>query len=210
MACPFELTKDGIESQFGTNHVGHFYFTMNLMSAIEKAGPGARIVNVSSEGHTLAPSEGINFEALETKDPHSLTEIERYGVSKLCNILFTQGLVERYGHRDIFINSVHPGLVRTELLRGYFSGTGLASFLTPIINFLITPFTLSAHEGALTALYCATSPEIVEKRIQNDYFVPIATSKRKALSEPAKDLKLAAKLWDFTEKLIHEAEQAQK
>ena len=54
MACPFSKTVDGIESQFGTNHIGHFLLTNLIMPKILAASPGARIVNVSSVSHRMA------------------------------------------------------------------------------------------------------------------------------------------------------------
>ena len=57
MATPFELTADGIEMQFGTNHVGHFVFTMLLLPALKTSAP-ARVVNVSSMGHAMCPRSG--------------------------------------------------------------------------------------------------------------------------------------------------------
>jgi NAD(P)-dependent dehydrogenase (short-subunit alcohol dehydrogenase family) len=54
MACPFSKTEDGIESQFGTNYIGHFLLTNLLMEKILAAGHGSRIVNVSSSAHRMA------------------------------------------------------------------------------------------------------------------------------------------------------------
>jgi NAD(P)-dependent dehydrogenase (short-subunit alcohol dehydrogenase family) len=59
MAVPFKLTEDGIESQFGTNHIGHFLFTQLIMEKILAAGQEARIVNLSSNGYT---SGGVRFD----------------------------------------------------------------------------------------------------------------------------------------------------
>lgn len=63
MACPYATTKDGLELQFGTNHIGHFLFTNLILGKILAAGPGARVVNVSSAGHRLSPIrwDDINF-----------------------------------------------------------------------------------------------------------------------------------------------------
>jgi NAD(P)-dependent dehydrogenase (short-subunit alcohol dehydrogenase family) len=55
MACPYARTEDGIESQFGANHIGHFLFTNLIMEKILAAGKGARIVNVTSSGHAFSP-----------------------------------------------------------------------------------------------------------------------------------------------------------
>ena len=61
MACPFSKTVDGIESQFGTNHIGHFLLTNLIMPKILAAGPGARIVNVSSVSHRMADVNLVDY-----------------------------------------------------------------------------------------------------------------------------------------------------
>ena len=114
MSCPFALTKDGIETQFGTNHVGHFLFTNTLMPAVLKAGKGARIVNVSSVAHVDTPAKGIDFDAITNKDAKAMSNWERYAVSKVSNILFTRELNKRYGDQGVYINTLHP--VRTWII----------------------------------------------------------------------------------------------
>ena len=105
MACPFELSKDGIESQFATNHVGHFLFTLTLMPAIKNA-QNPRIVNLSSSEHFRHPQNGIDFENINSEKAHNT--FTRYGQSKLANMLFTYGIDKRYGD-FVTANSVHPG-----------------------------------------------------------------------------------------------------
>jgi retinol dehydrogenase 12 len=195
MACPFALSKDGIETQFATNHVGHFLFTRQLLPALFKV-PEARVVNLSSVAHTHAPADGIKFDQIN--DPNAQNEWSRYGQSKLANILFTAGLNSRYGDK-IIANSVHPGWVDTELIRG---PNETSRILGAVIWGLSRFFALTPLQGAYTSLYAATSPDIVEKKMRNVYFVPLADQ-----LEPtalARDEKLADKLWDFTNKLVDE------
>ena len=111
MVCPFGKTADGIEMQFGTNHVGHFLLTNLLMPAI-LAGANPRIVNLSSAGHTHSDVnlDDPNFEKSE------YNAWESYGRSKSANIHFTQEIVRRYGDR-IQSFAVHPGVIMTELGR---------------------------------------------------------------------------------------------
>jgi NAD(P)-dependent dehydrogenase (short-subunit alcohol dehydrogenase family) len=200
MAPPFSLTKDGIETQFGTNHVGHYLFTRELISTLKKAEK-PRIVNLSSEAHKWHPKEGIAFDDINNEK--ALTNFSRYGQSKLANILFARELNKRYG-TEIYCNSVHPGVVRTELGRGIEQSMGsiLSTLMTPIMKLFSLVVQISAEDGALTSLYCATSPDIVEKNIKDKYFVPFA-HEEEPLSISRDDV-LSEKLWDFTEKLVNE------
>ncbi|CEO99452.1 short chain dehydrogenase [Plasmodiophora brassicae] len=201
MAVPFEITKDGIESQFQTNHVGHFLLTRELLPALERA-ERPRIVNLSSDAHWWAPKpEGIVFDSIN--DENRMGTWARYGQSKLANILFTRGLHKRYGSR-IYVNSVHPGFVSTELMRGPVSAWG--SFMRPVVSLVFSVFKLAAlraDQGAWTSLYVATSPDIVENGIKNQYFEPLARQSTN-LSEVATDDKLAEALWAWTEKALRD------
>ena len=111
MVCPFSKTADGIEMQFGTNHIGHFLLT-NLLLPVILIGDNPRIVNLSSAGHTHSDVnlEDPNFEESE------YNAWESYGRSKSANVHFTQEIVRRYGDR-IQSFAVHPGVILTELGR---------------------------------------------------------------------------------------------
>ncbi|KAI8843345.1 hypothetical protein BJ741DRAFT_590617 [Chytriomyces cf. hyalinus JEL632] len=201
MASPFALSPDGIEDQFATNHVGHFLFTRHLLPCLLKSSH-ARIVNLSSSYHDKAPTpEGIRFNAIN--DPKSMDVWQRYGQSKLSNILFSKQLNKLYGDR-IFINSVHPGFVDTELMRGPEATYG--EWLKPIFKAVKYFAALTPEQGALTQLYAAASPEIVEKGLKDRFFVPIAkdATETAELTALGKDDALAKELWDFTEALLKE------
>ena len=202
MACPFGLTKDGIESQFGTNHVGHFLLTRTLMPCLLKAGQGARIVNVSSVAHVDTPPKGIDFEALEKNDEKAMSNWQRYAVSKLSNIHFTHELNKRYGDKGIYANSLHPGFVRTELLRGPFGQGFFGRLMQNITTVMSMPVSIDAPRGALTSLYLATSKEVEEKGIKDRYYTPLAKDSPEQLTDVAKDYDMASKLWTFTESLL--------
>jgi len=87
------VTPDGFELHFGVNHLGHFALTLLLLERLKASGPDARIVNVASRAHFDAP--GVDFDALRRRG--SFTGIREYGVSKLCNVLFTKELAKRIG-----------------------------------------------------------------------------------------------------------------
>ena len=111
MMCPYTLTDDGFELQFGVNHLAHFLLT-NLLLERMKEAPDARIVNVSSLGHSLGK---INFDDL--KSERSYNSLTAYGQSKLANILFTRQLAKRMEGTSVTAYALHPGGVRTELAR---------------------------------------------------------------------------------------------
>ena len=103
------LTKDGLEMQFGTNHLGHFLLTNLLLDRIKEA-PSARIVNVSSMGYRLG---SINFQNLNSE--RSYSRISAYNSSKLANILFARSLAKRLQGTNVTANALHPGGIRTGL-----------------------------------------------------------------------------------------------
>ena len=112
MACPRGTTVDGLETQFGTNHLGHFLLTALLGPAL-LAGEEPRVVTVSSAGHGTADVnlDDVNFDAGDY-DPWIA-----YGRSKTANALFARGLARRFGDQGLLSFSVHPGAIVTELGR---------------------------------------------------------------------------------------------
>lgn len=112
MATPRGRTADGFETQFGTNHLGHFLLTKQLMPLIEK-GSRQRIVNLSSRGHHLSPVDfdDPNFEHRD------YDKWRAYGQSKTANILFAVGLEKRFGPAGIHAYALHPGGIETNLGR---------------------------------------------------------------------------------------------
>jgi NAD(P)-dependent dehydrogenase (short-subunit alcohol dehydrogenase family) len=110
MACPKGVTADGFETQFGTNHLGHFLFVNRIASLI---APGGRIVILSSGGHRISDVDldDPNFE----RTPY--TEFGAYGRSKTANVLFAVELDRRHRENGIRATAVHPGAIVTELGR---------------------------------------------------------------------------------------------
>jgi NAD(P)-dependent dehydrogenase (short-subunit alcohol dehydrogenase family) len=110
MACPFGKTADGFETQFGTNHLGHFVFVNRIASLLK---PGSRLVNLSSAGHRLSDVnlDDPNFE----HTPY--TEFGAYGRSKTANILFAVEFDRRHKANGVRATAVHPGGIQTELGR---------------------------------------------------------------------------------------------
>jgi NAD(P)-dependent dehydrogenase (short-subunit alcohol dehydrogenase family) len=110
MATPKGKTIDGFETQFGTNHLGHFVLVNRIASLMK---PGARLVNLSSAGHRYADVDldDPNF------DHTPYAEFTAYGRSKTANILFAVEFDRRHKTGDVRATAVHPGVIRTELSR---------------------------------------------------------------------------------------------
>jgi NAD(P)-dependent dehydrogenase (short-subunit alcohol dehydrogenase family) len=110
MACPKSQTSDGFETQFGTNHLGHFVLVNRIASLLKSA---SRLVNLSSAGHRFADVDldDPNFE----RTPY--TEFGAYGRSKTANILFAVEFDWRHKANGVRATAVHPGGIQTELSR---------------------------------------------------------------------------------------------
>ncbi|KAK3207378.1 hypothetical protein GRF29_103g843970 [Pseudopithomyces chartarum] len=114
MAGPYRKTAEGIELQFGVNHIAHFLFTNLLISKI-LAAPKPRIVNISSDGHRLS---GIRFDDHSFSDGKTYNQWIGYSQSKSANILFTKSLAEKLGSKGLWTFSVHPGVLMSTSLVG--------------------------------------------------------------------------------------------
>jgi retinol dehydrogenase 12 len=139
------LTADGFELHFGVNHLGHFALTQLLLERLTESGPGARIVNVSSEAHYGA--RGIDFGAARRRTA-GFTGQQEYAVSKLCNVLFTQELARRVTGVNSY--ALHPGVVASDIWRR----------VPRLARPFITRRMLTTEQGAVTSVYCATSPAV--------------------------------------------------
>lgn len=159
MACPLTRDARGYESQFATNHLGHFQLVARLRPALREAN-GARVVSVSSWGHHFSPVvfEDPNFE----RRPYH--PFSGYGQSKTANILFALALDEREKANGVHAFSVHPGGILDTNLGKHLSredlrATGVIDeqgkpILDPARNLKTVP------QGAATLVWCATSPQL--------------------------------------------------
>ncbi|SFF57711.1 NAD(P)-dependent dehydrogenase, short-chain alcohol dehydrogenase family [Halobacillus alkaliphilus] len=177
-------TSDGFESMIGINHLGHFLLTNLLLEKIKRSEQG-RIVTISSGAHKAGK---IHFD-----DPHlknNFSVIKGYGQSKLSNILFTIQLDELLQDTSIQANSVHPGAVSTSL--GINRDTGFGK----TIHSVLRPFFQTPEQGADTAVYLATFPEL---EVSGEYFYKRKIAERSKL---AQDKTLAENLWEWSEREI--------
>ncbi len=157
MATPFEHTADGFEMQFGTNHLGHFALTAELLPLIER-GTAKRIVNLSSRGHHMGP---VDFEDPNYQhrpyDPWS-----SYGQSKTANVLFSVGIEQRYAVLGIHAYALHPGGIETNL--GRHMTQEMRDALMARITANDTGFAWKTiPQGAATSCWAATAPELEGK-----------------------------------------------
>ncbi|GMH26435.1 hypothetical protein Nepgr_028278 [Nepenthes gracilis] len=195
MFCPFELSQDGIEIQFATNHLGHFLLTNLLLEKMKNTakatGIEGRIVNLSSIAHSLSYEGGIRFDNLNDETGYS--DKRAYGQSKLANILHAKELSRRLKEEgaNITVNSVHPGLIMTNLFKHSF-------LLFRIVKFFTMLMWKNVPQGAATTCYVALSPCL--RGETGKYYLDC---NEMPPSQLARDEALAKKLWDFSNKLIN-------
>ena len=202
MAIPDrQLTKDGYERTFQSNHLGHFALTANLSDMLSK---NARVINVSSSAHMI-PSDGLDLENLNGEKEYG--PWMSYGYSKLANILFTKELQERASKagKEWTVVATHPGAVQTDLARNMFGEEkwnklaaegpkGTDYLLLNALSFFVRP----VDRGANTQVYLASVDDNELSTKGGEYFVDMKPTK------PAKntDDDAAAKgLWEISEKL---------
>jgi len=203
MGVPFAQTPDGIESQLGVNHLAHHYLISMLadkLSASATPGSPSRIVYVSSEAHSAAPSTGCTVDKLD--DPATYSRWPAYGRSKLANILDANAWAKRLQPDKVLVNSLHPGRVNTELFEKM--GKSIPIVKTPLImkmtKGVLSLILLTPSQGAYTSLYVATSPDIVKNGWTGQFFMPY--TKHVKPSKQAQDEAAAEALWNWSEETI--------
>ncbi|MDL2171573.1 MULTISPECIES: SDR family NAD(P)-dependent oxidoreductase [Asaia] len=210
MATPQGVTKDGFETQFGTNHLGHFVL-VNLLIPLVR--PGGRVVMLSSAGH--------RYSDVDLEDPGFLTTdytpFGAYGRSKTANILFAVALDARHKARGIRAVAMHPGGIATELVRHMPEGAieamieGInqqeAEAGRPPFRFKTIP------QGAASAVWAATvaTPSEIGGRYGEDCSISaiVPDDQPLGITIPgvrayAVDLERAEALWTLSEKMVGE------
>jgi NAD(P)-dependent dehydrogenase (short-subunit alcohol dehydrogenase family) len=192
MLVPYKTTSEGFESQVGVNHLGHFALTGLLYDLLTKT-PGARVVNVSSNGHRMGK---MDFDNYIYKDGKGYSRLGAYGRSKLSNLLFTYELDRRFktANIDAIAVAAHPGISNTNLIRQWYF-----KVLKPIV-FLTTQ---SAYMGALPSMRAATDLDVKG----SEYYGPGGRGEQRGYpirveSNGASHNKEDARsLWNLSEKL---------
>jgi len=188
MALPKLNQKFGYELQFFTNHVGHFILVTSLLDSLADNG---RVVMVSSEAHHRAPREGIQFDNLSGERDYS--PWGSYGQSKLGNLLFAKQLAKRLAGTGKTANSLHPGVIHTNLTR---SMNPIAGAAMAIAGPLVLK---SIPEGAATQCYLAVHPAV--ENVTGEYFADCNVARP---GYCGRNEEMAAKLWEVSEKIAAE------
>lgn len=203
MATPFARDTRGHESQFSTNHLGHFRLATALWPAMQ-AAHGARVVSVSSRGHQIAR---VDFEDIDFDRRHYDKWIA-YGQSKTANVLFAIELDARGAKEHIRAFAVHPGTVLGPLAR-HLSPGEIASFKVHdeagrVINAPERDLKTAA-QGAATIAWCAASPQLDGLGgvyCEDCDIARITTTERCGVRPWAIDPALARQLWQVSESLM--------
>ena len=197
MALPKrEVTEDGFERQFGTNHLGHFALTGLLMEAL-LAAPAPRVVTVASLAHRNGRIEFDNLQSERRYEPW-----DTYGASKLANILFAKELDRRAraAHSRLLSLAVHPGVSTTSI---FANGPGEKTLKAMMVKLLAPVLMQKDDAGALPTLYAATSAEahggeyIGPDGFQELKGAPVVVQPR----PQALDVAVGERLWAVSEEL---------
>jgi NAD(P)-dependent dehydrogenase (short-subunit alcohol dehydrogenase family) len=187
-----QLTADGFEMQFGTNYLGHYALTAQLLPLLRRA-PAPRVVSLSSIAHR---GGRIDFDDLQGERRYK--PWKAYQQSKLAMLMLALELQRRSGADGwgLMSNAAHPGFARTQLMANGPGDNLLASLVMPLVSH-------SAAAGALPTLYAATSPDAKP----SGYYGPNGIFELKGVVAPSKimpqalDLAVASRLWDVSAKL---------
>jgi NAD(P)-dependent dehydrogenase (short-subunit alcohol dehydrogenase family) len=195
MGNPYTETEDKLESQFGTNHVGHFLLTNLILNKL-MASPSPRVVNLTSVGHGIGP---VLFDDIGFSGGKKYDRWHAYGQSKTANILFTKELAKR--HPELVALAVHPGAIGTNLMR---HNTMESVLENPIKTYWGEPFVVdwfwkSLSQGAATTLVAALDP--AKKGYSGSYMDDCQVHDEHCM-EWAKDMNNANKLWKLSEDLV--------
>lgn len=171
-----EVTVDGIERTFAVNYLAYFMLANLLLPAL-RAATSARIINVASGAHASAK---LDFDNLQGQRRYR--NYPMYAASKLEDVMFTYALARRLAKSTVTVNTLHPGVVGTEIWRE-----------VPILNLLGRWFMLSPEKGARTTVYLAASPDV--DGVTGKYFDKCEPVETTPIS---RDESLQEKLWSVS------------
>jgi NAD(P)-dependent dehydrogenase (short-subunit alcohol dehydrogenase family) len=187
MALPELEQVEGLEKQFVTNHLGHFIVGNRLLPQVQ-AAPQGRVVVLTSSGYQWAPEAGIEFDNLSGERDYNPNRM--YGQSKLANHLYVRQLAKNLAGTATTANSVHPGIIMTNLGRNFPKWQQVAAKL------IGWTFMKSVEAGSATTCYVATAPALAT--VSGHYF---ADCNPEVPGGQMQNDELAAKLWQVSEEL---------
>jgi NAD(P)-dependent dehydrogenase (short-subunit alcohol dehydrogenase family) len=206
MGGPYKKTVDGIQDTFATNHLGTFLFTNLILPQVLAAGPGSRIVNVSSRGHYRTD---ISYDDWNWSDGANYDKLLAYGRSKTGNILFAKSLAIKLESKGITAFSLHPGGVSTNLDRNMTDEDWETHIKNGIVDKNRQPLPnawttwKTVPEGASTNVVAAFDPRIVGK--SGGYLVDCqVTEDPTQVRAYALDEGNGERLWKLSEELVGE------
>jgi NAD(P)-dependent dehydrogenase (short-subunit alcohol dehydrogenase family) len=179
-----QVTPDGLERTFATNHMAYFVLTNELRERLVAFAP-ARVVNTASAAHI---GRSLDFDDLQLAKKYRV--MTAYGRSKLANILFTRELARHLAGTGVTANCLHPGFV----------ATGLGQRTGGIFALAVRAYMLLARPpegGAETIVHLASSPDIAS--VTGGYFIPVG--RQAEPSAAARDDLAARRLWDESERI---------
>lgn len=189
LMCPYTETEDGYEMQFATNHLGHFLLTHLLLNKLKVCAP-SRIVVVSSIVHFYGK---IDFDNLLGKKKYK--PFAAYTQSKLANVLFAYELAKRLRGTGVTANSLHPGVVNTNIARHF--SLLKNKMIRATLLFFLWPIHKTPQNGAQTSIYCAVDPSL--NNVSGRYFTDCC---QKKCAEQGCDDGVARKLWEISEEMV--------
>jgi len=211
MNTPPGTTQDGIEIQIGVNHFAHFVFTTLLLDRIKASAP-ARIINVSSNGSLIfQTSTGIDLNDLCLQKRAHYDRYNRYGQSKLANILFTTELQRRLGtDSGVLVASLHPGaILSTKLGRSMGPGNLVDRdfwYWFPALMGSLKRrrwINKTIPQGAAPSIFCALSSDVIPGEFYFDT-CQVASAQLYQRHPLVDSVDAAKNLWEATEKVLKE------
>lgn len=178
----FEKSEDDLEMTMAVNHFGYFATTFHLLPLLQS---GSRVVNVSSKAHY-----GGQIDLNTINEEKGYFVFKQYEISKLANVLFTKYLARQLSEKNITVNCLHPGVVKTKI--GNKAGNKLFGFVWS----LFSAFGINPDKGAETSIYLASSDKLAD--ITGMYFDKKVAYKG---SELSRDEELQEKFWKWSESM---------
>ncbi len=182
-----QVTRDGFEMIFGVNHLGHFLLTGLLLDTLKRSAPSRAVVVASTMHHRGR----LDFDDVQSETRYRSMSV--YSTAKLANVMFTHALARRLGGSGVTANALHPGVVRTNIIRKQIADFPrlLQPLGAPAMLLMLSP-----EQGARTSVYLASSPEV--DGVSGRYFVKCKPARPSASSN---DVDAQERLWNISAQL---------